>query len=97
MKVGTMVRNLSPNSKAKLFSSPHPPRRGHNRHEVGLLIGVGIILGSSGSDLLIFSAGISGWSYAGNVLEVHGCSVPEKIQDFKILNPDQWVVISETR
>jgi hypothetical protein len=74
MKVGTMVRNLSPNSKAKLFSSPHlpslQPRRGHNRHEVGLLVGVGIILGSSGSDLLILSGGISGWSYAGNVLEV---------------------------
>jgi hypothetical protein len=43
--------------------------------------------------------------YLGIILEHHGtwakifwCSnFPEKIQDFSILNPDQWVVISETR
>lgn len=68
MKIGTIVRNLSHNSRAKLFSRPVDER--HYRYEVGLLKGVGIILDTSGSDFRILSGGVTGWCYAGNLLEV---------------------------
>ena len=67
MKIGTMVRNLSYNSRARLFSHPVDDRY---RYEVGLLKGVGIILDASGSDFRILSGGVAGWCYAGNVVEV---------------------------
>ena len=68
MKIGTIVRNLSHNSRAKLFSRPVDER--YYRYEVGLLKGVGIILDTSGSDFRILSGGVAGWCYAGNLLEV---------------------------
>lgn len=74
MKIGTIVRNLSHNSRAKLFSCPLfqssslGPHR--IRYEVGLLNGVGIILDVSGPDFRILSGGVTGWCYAGNLLEV---------------------------
>ena len=74
MKIGTIVRNLSHNSRAKLFSCPlvQPSSLGphRTRYEVGLLNGVGIILDASGSDFRILSGGVAGWCYAGNLLEV---------------------------
>jgi hypothetical protein len=62
---GTLVKNLGPNSRAKLFFSPHGTV-GYRR-EVGLLTGTGIILDHHGSDVRIFSNGITGWCYEGNI------------------------------
>lgn len=73
MKIGTMVRNLSHNSRAKLFSRPvfsRPVDVGYYRYEVCLLKGVGIILDTSGSEFRILSGGVTGWCYVGNVVEV---------------------------
>ena len=62
---GTLVKNLGPNSRAKLFSSPLTPL-GY-RGEVGLLTGTGVILDHQDSDVKIFSNGIVGWCYEGNI------------------------------
>lgn len=62
---GTLVKNLGPNSRAKLFSSPLTPL-GY-RGEVGLLTGTGVILDHKDSDVKLFSNGITGWCYEGNI------------------------------
>ena len=62
---GTLVKNLGPNSRAKLFFSPHGTV-GYRR-EVGLLTEIGVILDHQDSDVKLFSNGITGWCYEGNI------------------------------